>query len=120
MGLSTEFDPDPTFSAWGPFVPESYHMQPVTYRAIVVAGIVFGLTNIFAFSAAYIAFGQTKACRSPWRSVYIWMIWLELAASIVIAIECLLHLLKIIRPSFWFYMSICKSLPPAAFESSDY
>ncbi|UPX10432.1 uncharacterized protein EKO05_0001093 [Ascochyta rabiei] len=37
------------------------------------------------------------------------MIWLELAASFVIAVECLLYLLKVIRPSFWFYMSILLS-----------
>lgn len=110
MGMGTEFNPDPNFTAWGPFIPDDYYIQPVTYRAIIVAGIVFGLANIFAISAACIAFKQTRICRKPWRSAYIWMIWLELAASFVIAIECLLYLLKVIRPSFWFYMSICKSL----------
>lgn len=34
---------------------------------------------------------------------------MEIMASVVIAIECLLFLLKVIRPSFWFYMSIRKS-----------
>lgn len=106
MGWSSEFDPDPTFTAWGPFIRDDYYIQPVTYRAITVAGIVFGLANLFGISAVFIAFRQTRACRYPLKSAYIWMIWLEIAASFVIAIECLLYLLKVIRPSFWFYMSI--------------
>ncbi|KAJ4395342.1 hypothetical protein N0V91_010904 [Didymella pomorum] len=106
MGWSSEFNPDPTFTAWGPFIREDYYIQPVTYRAIIVAGLVFGLAILFAVSAAYIGFRQTKASHKPWKSAYIWMIWLELAASVVIAIECLLYLLKVIRPSFYFYMSI--------------
>lgn len=109
MRMSTEFQPDPTFKAWGPFIRDDHYIQPVTYRAIIVAGIVFGLANLFAISAAYIAFRQTRACQAPLRSAYIWMIWLELAASLVIAVESLLYLLKVIRPSFWFYMSICKT-----------
>lgn len=113
MGWSTEFSPDPTFTAWGPFIRDDYYIQPVTYRAIIVAGLVFGLANLFAISAAYIALRQTKACRRPWRGAYIWMIWLELAASFVIAVECLLYLLKVIRPSFYFYMSICTSFNTA-------
>jgi hypothetical protein len=110
MGLGVEYNPDPTFTAWGPFIRDDYYIQPVSYRDLIVAGTVFGLANIFAVSAAYIASRQTRACRKPWRSAYIWMIWLELAASVVIGIECLLYLLKVIRPSFWFYMSICKLL----------
>ncbi|KAJ4984244.1 hypothetical protein SVAN01_10285 [Stagonosporopsis vannaccii] len=106
MGWSSEFDPDPSFTAWGPFIRDDYYIQPVTYRAISVAGVVFGLACIFAITAAIIAIRQTKACRNPWKSAYIWMVWLEIAASLVIAIECLLYLLKVIRPSFWFYMSI--------------
>ncbi|KAH6644297.1 hypothetical protein C7974DRAFT_18155 [Boeremia exigua] len=106
MGWTSEFNPDPTFTAWGPFIRDGYYIQPVTYRAITVASLVFGLANIFAISAAVIAYRQTRACRRPLKSAYIWMIWLELAASFVIAIQCLLYLLKVIRPSFWFYMSI--------------
>jgi len=106
MGWTSEFHPDPTFTAWGPFIRDDYYIQPVTYRAITLASLVFGLAGIFAILAATIAYRQTKANRSPSRSVYIWMIWLELAASVVIAIECLLYLLKVIRPSFWFFMSI--------------
>lgn len=110
MAWTAEFKPDPSFTAWGPFIRDDYYIQPVTYRAITVASLVFGLAGIFAITAAIIAHRQTKACRKPLKSVYIWMIWLELAASVVIAIQCLLYLLKVIRPSFWFYMSICKRL----------
>lgn len=110
MHWSSEFNPDPTFTAWGPFIRDDYYIQPVTYRAISVAGVVFGLACIFAITASIIAVKQTKACRNPWKSAYVWMVWLEIAASLVIAIECLLYLLKVIRPSFWFYMSICTLL----------
>lgn len=113
MGWTSEFHPDPTFTAWGPFIRDDYYIQPVTYRAITLASLVFGLAGIFAILAATIAYRQTKANRSPLRSVYIWMIWLELAASVVIAIECLLYLLKVIRPSFWFFMSIRTSSIPS-------
>ncbi|KAJ8117044.1 hypothetical protein OPT61_g1669 [Boeremia exigua] len=106
MGWGSEFKPDPSFTAWGPFVRDDYYIQPVTYRAITVASIVFGLASLFGISAVTIAFRQTRACRYPLKSAYIWMIWLEIAASFVIAVECLLYLLKVIRPSFWFYMSI--------------
>ncbi|KAL5461611.1 hypothetical protein PMIN06_002109 [Paraphaeosphaeria minitans] len=61
---------------------------------------------IFAVSAAYLALQQTKNSRRPLKSVYVWMIWIELVACIIIAIECLLYLLYIIPPSFYFFMSI--------------
>ncbi|OAG02031.1 uncharacterized protein CC84DRAFT_1051733, partial [Paraphaeosphaeria sporulosa] len=73
---------------------------------ITVAGVVFGLSMCFAICAAYIALQQTKNSRRPSKSVYVWMIWIELAACVTIAIECLLYLLYVIPPSFYFFMSI--------------
>jgi hypothetical protein len=61
----------------------------------------------FAISAAYLAVQQTRNSRRPWKSVYVWMIWIELVACIIIALECLLFLLYAIQPSFYFFMSIC-------------
>jgi ABC-type spermidine/putrescine transport system permease subunit I len=110
IDLDAEFRPNTRNKPWGPFIRDDYVVMPITYRSVITAGIILGLTCLFALSAAYIASRQTKAARRPWRSVYIWMIWLEIIASLVIGIECMLYLLKIIRPSFWFYMSICKNL----------
>ncbi|KAJ4374852.1 hypothetical protein N0V83_001930 [Neocucurbitaria cava] len=94
------------YTAYGPFIHDNYVVPPVTRADLTIAGTLFSLANIFALLAAYIAIKQTKAARRPLRSHYLWMVWLEWAASVVINIECLLYLLRIIRPSFWFYMSI--------------
>lgn len=61
----------------------------------------------FATSAAYLALKQTRNSRRPSRNLYVWMIWIELVACIVIALECILFLLYKIQPSFYFFMSIC-------------
>lgn len=102
---------------WGPFISNNYVRLPVSRGDIIAAAIVFGLANFFALVAVYLGYGQTKACRKPWRSAYIWMIWLELAACVVISIQCLLFLLRLIRPSFYFYMSICASTPSFSAQS---
>ncbi|KAF2440021.1 hypothetical protein P171DRAFT_324955, partial [Karstenula rhodostoma CBS 690.94] len=95
------------FQAFGPFLdPDTFEIMPTTYRAIIVAGIVFGLSMAFAISAAYLAVQQTRNSRRPLKSIYIWMIWIELVACIIIAIECLLYLLYIVPPSFYFFMSL--------------
>jgi hypothetical protein len=106
--IGKEFRPDPNFTPWGPFIPDDYIVEPITYRTVITASVLFGLTWILAFLAMYIAFRQSRAAREPWKSLYIWMVWVEIAASVFIGVDVLLYLLKIIRPSFWFYMSICK------------
>ncbi|EMD66824.1 hypothetical protein COCSADRAFT_35305 [Bipolaris sorokiniana ND90Pr] len=96
----------PGYKAWGPFIPDNYTIHPVSRSDIILASTAFGIANIFGLSAAFIGFRQTRASRQPWRNAYIWMIWLELAASVAIAVVCLLFLLRIIRPSFYMYMGI--------------
>lgn len=94
---------------FGPFIdPQTFEIQPTTVRSLIIATVVFGLAIFFATTAAITAVRHTKAARDPWRSAYIWMIWTELVACIAIAVECLLYLLYVIRPSFYFFMSICK------------
>ncbi|KAF1943845.1 hypothetical protein EJ02DRAFT_342348 [Clathrospora elynae] len=94
------------FTAWGPFVRDNYRVLRVTRTDIIIASTVFGFVILFAASAAYIAVIQTRSCQRPTRSGYIWMVWLEWAACVVLAVECLLYLLREIRPSFYFFMSI--------------
>jgi hypothetical protein len=64
-----------------------------------VSSIVWGLTLCCVFLAIYLGVGQSKQSRSPLRSVYVWLIWLELLVSFLMGIECYLHLHKIIKPS---------------------
>ncbi|KAJ5055125.1 hypothetical protein J3E74DRAFT_227956 [Bipolaris maydis] len=97
----------PGYKAWGPFIPDNYVIDPVSRSDIILAGTAFAIANIFGISAVFIGFRQTRASRKPWRNAYIWMIWLELAASVVLAVVCLLFLLRRIRPSFYMYMGIC-------------
>lgn len=94
---------------WGPFISKHYVGLTVSRGDIIAAAVVFGLTHIFALTAAYLGYHQTKACRKPWRCAYIWMIWLEMAACLALSMECFFFLLRFMGPSFYFYMSICRS-----------
>ncbi|KAH7113240.1 hypothetical protein B0J11DRAFT_146022 [Dendryphion nanum] len=104
--MAKEFHEDPNFKAWGPFISDKYVIAPITEIDIIVGGVIFGLSMVFAILATYIGILQTRSIRRPFRSAYVWMIWLEIAACIAIAIECLFYLLKVLRPSFYFYMSM--------------
>lgn len=97
--MNEEFRQDPSFKAWGPLISPDYHNENITRADITVASAVWALTVVNAIIGIWLALGQTKASRSPIRSVYVWMIWLELTVSFVMGLECFLHLLKIIRPS---------------------
>ena len=95
--------------AFGPFIDaDTYVIQPTTYRDLIIGSVVFGLAIVVAILAVFLAIQQTKAAKRPLHSVYVWMIWTELAACVVIDLECLLYLLYVVRPSFYFYMSICR------------
>jgi hypothetical protein len=97
--MNDEYRQDPSFKPWGPLISPSYKNENITKADIIVASAVLGLTLINAGIAVWLAFNQTRASRSPLRSVYVWMIWLELTVSVVMGIECFLHLLKYIPPS---------------------
>jgi len=94
-----EFKHDPSFVAWGPFVPAGFRNESITQGDIIIASIVWGLTCLSAIQALYLAWGQTTASRSPLRSIYVWLIWIELAVCSIMGLECYLHLLKFIKPS---------------------
>jgi hypothetical protein len=97
--MGGEYREDPSFTPWGPFISATYKNEVITQADIIVASIVWGLTLINATIAIYFGYKQTRSSRSPLRSVYVWMIWLELFASFMMGLECFLHLLKYIRPS---------------------
>lgn len=103
------FDFDPHFTSWGPFIQhETFQIQPLSQAAFIAATTIFVITGFVACSTAYAAFKQTKRSRGPWSSGYIWMIWMEWASCVALAIICMLHLLRVIRPSFYFYGACCK------------
>jgi hypothetical protein len=97
--MSGEFHDDPSFQPWGPFISKHYENEPITQTDIIIASVVWGLTLINVIVALWLIVKQTRGSRSPLRSVYIWMIWLELIVSFIMGLECLLHLLKYIKPS---------------------
>ncbi len=97
--MSNEFREDPSFKPWGPLISPNYENEPITTADIIIASVVWGLTVVNVIIAIWLAWGQSKASRSPLRSVYVWMIWLELIVSFVMGLECFLHLLKYIKPS---------------------
>jgi hypothetical protein len=97
--MNDEFRDDPSFKPWGPFISDTYKNEPITKADIIIASVVWGLTLVNVIVAVYLIFNQTKGSRSPLRSVYVWMIWLELVISFIMGLESFLHLLKIIKPS---------------------
>jgi hypothetical protein len=104
--MSGEFRDVPSFQPWGPFISDSYENEPITKSDIIIASVVWALTLINVIVALWLIQKQTRGSRSPLRSVYIWMIWLELIVSFVMGLESFLHLLKYIRPSFAFYFTV--------------
>ncbi|RYO56999.1 hypothetical protein AA0113_g8313 [Alternaria arborescens] len=104
--MSGEFRDVPSFKPWGPFISDSYENEPITESDIIIASVVWALTLINVIIALWLIQKQTRGSRSPLKSVYIWMIWLELTVSFVMGLESFLHLLKYIRPSFAFYFTI--------------
>jgi hypothetical protein len=97
--MNDEFRDDPSFRPWGPLISPNYENETITTADIIIAAVVFALTLVNVVVGVYLAYGQSKVSRSPLRSVYVWMIWLELVISLVMSIECFLHLLKYIKPS---------------------
>ncbi|CAO2655012.1 Nn.00g117450.m01.CDS01 [Neocucurbitaria sp. VM-36] len=104
--MSKEFREDPSFKPWGPLISPDYVNEAITKSDIIIASVVWALTLINIIIALYLIYGQTRGSRSPLKSVYVWMIWLELVTSFAMGLICFLHLLKYIRPSFAFYMAI--------------
>ena len=97
--MNDEFRIVPSFQPEGPLISPNYENEAITTTDIIIASVVWGLTLVNVFIAIWFAWGQTKASRSPLRSVYVWMIWLELVVSFIMGLECFMHLLKLIRPS---------------------
>jgi hypothetical protein len=99
LDMGGEFRDDPSFQPWGPFISDTYKNEPITKGDIIIASIVWGLTLVNVIVAVHLIYKQTRGSRSPLKSVYVWMIWLELIVSFTMGLESFLYLLKLIRPS---------------------
>lgn len=97
--MNREFRDDPSFVPWGPLISPNYKSERITKADVIIASTVWGLTLVNVIVAIFIARKQSKVSRSPLRSVYVWMIWLELIVSFIMGLECFLHILKYIPPS---------------------
>lgn len=74
---------DTTFVPWGPFLDEfTFVVHPITCSDLFTAYVVFGLVMCFASLAAFLGYKQTQHSRRPFKTLYIWMIWVELIASV--------------------------------------
>ncbi|KAL1798790.1 hypothetical protein ACET3X_002827 [Alternaria dauci] len=104
--MNEEFSHVPSFQPWGPFISPNYENEPITKADITIASLVWAMTLVNVIIAIWLTLKQTRGSRAPLKSVYIWMIWLELIVSFVMGLESYLHLLKYIRPSFAFYFTI--------------
>lgn len=63
-----------------------------------IASTAAGFTLGFGFLTVWTAIQQTMRVRAPWRSVYIWMVWGEIAANLGIGILGWLFLEGFIPP----------------------
>jgi hypothetical protein len=97
--MSDEFVKKPGLTPWGPFISSDYKHEVVTRSDVIIASVVWGLTLINALIAIYLIYFQTRGSRSPLRSIYVWMIWLELVSSFAMGMQNFLFLLKLVPPS---------------------
>ncbi|KAI5838193.1 hypothetical protein DFP73DRAFT_566120 [Morchella snyderi] len=87
-------------------IPDNYVAQEVTKADMNIASICWGFTLGFGFLTTWEAIRQTNRARDPLRSVYIWMIWLEIFVCLAFSIICWIHIDGNIPPSFAFYFCI--------------
>ena len=97
--MDQEFRDVPSFKPWGPFISPNYKSENITRGDVAIASTVWGLTLVNVIIAVFLAYKQSIVSRSPLKSVYVWMIWLELTVCFCMGFECYLHLLKVIPPS---------------------
>lgn len=78
-----------------------------------VSSIAFGFALGFGYLTAWDAWKITTKNRNPLRSVFVWMVWCELAANLAIAIVAWLFLEGVLPPTLPTFFVIRKPQPPA-------
>ncbi|KAF2473591.1 uncharacterized protein BDR25DRAFT_256383 [Lindgomyces ingoldianus] len=97
--MNREFRPNANFEPWGPFVGRHFKNQEITYTDITISSVAWAASLVCIAVAIKLAAKQSKVSRSPLRSTYVWLIWLELLANFLMGLEGYLHITKVIKPS---------------------
>ncbi|EKG12731.1 hypothetical protein MPH_10144 [Macrophomina phaseolina MS6] len=92
--------------AIGPLISPNYIPEDITKADVAISSTVWGLTLVWCGICSWQGLGQTKRARRPWKTVYIWMIWLELLVCFLMGLECWCFIMEWIHPSFAFYFTI--------------
>ncbi|KAB2577950.1 hypothetical protein BFW01_g9414 [Lasiodiplodia theobromae] len=90
----------------GPYISPNYVPEMINKGDFAAATAVWALTVVWGGICAWQGYKQTKQARNPWKSAYIWLIWLELLVSLLMGAECWAFMLRLLHPSFAFYMTI--------------
>lgn len=104
MGIS--WSPDDLPGPVGPFIPAHYVPENITKGDFTAATVVWALTVLWAGICSYQSYQQTKQARNAWKSVYIWLVWLEIVASFAMGLQCWIYMFRLIHPSFFFYFTV--------------
>jgi TRAP-type C4-dicarboxylate transport system permease small subunit len=97
--MNMEWRPEVDTSPFGPFVGKNFKNESITHTDVAITSVVWALTLVNIVIAGWLGYKQCHSSRSPLRSVYIWMIWIEMAASFIMGLVCFLFVLKYVRPS---------------------
>lgn len=91
---------------WGPIISPNFHDPPSTNSDVLISSIPFALMLVNFVIAIWQGYNQTKAARDPFRSSYVWMIWLSMMACFALGLLAYLHVLRYV-PSSKFFRYIC-------------
>ncbi|KAI4688093.1 uncharacterized protein J4E84_005021 [Alternaria hordeiaustralica] len=104
--LNDLYRPGVVSEPWGPLISPDYTEDEFTNLDVLVASIPWALTLANVILALWQIYHQTKLAKTPIRSPYLWMAWLELGACFALGLVGYLHVLKHIPASFAFYFGI--------------
>ncbi|KAI4650834.1 hypothetical protein J4E93_003191 [Alternaria ventricosa] len=104
--LNDPYRPGVVSEPWGPLISPDYTEDEFTNLDVLVASIPWALTLANVILALWQIYHQTKLAKTPIRSPYLWMAWLELGACFALGLVGYLHVLKHIPASFAFYFAI--------------
>ncbi|KAF4312615.1 hypothetical protein GTA08_BOTSDO11893 [Botryosphaeria dothidea] len=81
-------------------------MAEASQTDIKISCIAAGFTLGFGYLTTWDAYKVTSSMRNPVRSLFVWMVWSELAVNLAMAIIAWLFLLGYIKSAFGTYFSI--------------
>lgn len=97
--LNDPYRPGVVSEPWGPLISPDYTEDEFTNLDVLVASIPWALTLVNVILALWQIYHQTKLAKTPIRSPYLWMAWLELGACFALGLVGYLHVLKHIPAS---------------------